>query len=162
MGFDPVFLDPKRVRFFKERGRLCAEIDGRVYRGVTPARLFPLSEPDGWISVLDEEGEEIGILKSLKGMDDGSRRLLVEELRKRYIMPVVKRFLSCRERFEVVEWEVETDRGVKKFLLRNPEENVKRPYPISLILVDVDGNRYYVPDIRKLDRKSLELIERYL
>jgi hypothetical protein len=69
-------------------------------------------------------------------------------------MPVVMRIEVVKERFGTVEWAVETTRGPRKFTMRNLRENIVQPSPGRYVLSDVDGTRYDVPDLEKLDAKS--------
>jgi len=153
-------LKPEALRFFREGGSLGLEVDGKIYENVKVVPLFPLSDDEGWISVIDEDGREIGIVERLRSLEPESQRALREELRKRYVVPRILKVRSCREHFGLVEWEVETDRGPRRFLTRNLRETVQR-MGVRLMFSDVDGNRYDVPDLRALDPKSRALIERY-
>ena len=156
-------LDPKQVRFERDDGTLRVQIEGEEERKkVNLARLFPLGEPERWISVLDTEGHELGIMQDLEGLDTESRRLVLEELRRRYIVPQIQRILSCKEKFEMVEWEVQTDRGTTAFLTRNLRDNLQQPDEGRLILTDVDGNRYDIADVRALDMRSRNLLEQHV
>jgi hypothetical protein len=87
--------------------------------------------------------------------------MILAELRRRYVLPRIQKILSCKEKFELVQLEVETDRGVKEFLSRNLRENIQQPSENRLILTDVDGNRYDIADFQALDKKSQTLLERY-
>jgi hypothetical protein len=83
-----------------------------------------------------------------------SRVIVEEELRRRYVLPVVRRVIQMRERFEILECRVETDRGSCQFSIRNLRENVLRPQPNRYILTDVDGNRFDIPDLLRLPLAS--------
>jgi len=156
-------LDPGHVRFGRDGSTLNVQIEGGEERKkVSLARLFPLGEPERWISVLDTEGHELGIMQDLGGLDTESRRLVLEELRRRYIVPQIQRILSCKEKFEMVEWEVQTDRGTTTFLTRNLRDNIQQPDEDRLILTDVDGNRYDIADVGALDTRSRNLLEQHV
>jgi hypothetical protein len=75
------------------------------------------------------------------------------------MVPEIRRIVTVRERFDLVEWIVDTDRGQVTFLTRNLREQVKRPYPTRLVLTDVEGNRYDVADIEALDPESRRILE---
>ena len=85
-----------------------------------------------------------------------------EELARRYLVPAVQRILTAKERFGTVDWEMETDRGVRKLTTRNLRENVQRPAPGRIILSDVDGNRYDIRNIDELDLNSQQLLFQHL
>lgn len=132
------------------------------WRDVALVRLFPLSEPNRWIAVLGSDGREIGILSDLWGLSPENARLVQEELQRRYIVPKVLAILSCRDRFDMVEWTMETDRGRVTFLTRNLRENIRQPLPNHLTLTDVQGNRYDIPDVARLDPDSQRWLREYI
>lgn len=132
------------------------------WKEVSLVRLFPLSEPEKWISVLDKEGKELGVLLELQGLAVEDLDCAREELRRRYLVPEVLRILACRDKFDLVEWTVETDRGQVTFLTRNLREQVQQPLSRRLILTDVEGSRYDVPDTDALDPQSRRWLEERL
>jgi hypothetical protein len=96
----------------------------------------------------------MGVIVEPAKLDPDSRKIVEEEMHRRYVVPVVRRLLWIRERFEIVECKVETDRGVCQFSARNLRESVLHPHPGRYILTDVDGNRYDIPDIKALPLAS--------
>ena len=155
-------LEPERLQFKKNGSKLKMLIEGEdEHKTISVVPLFPLSESERWLSVLDDEGRELGIIEELGKLDAENRKIILDELRRRYVLPRIQKILSCKEKFELVQWEVETDRGVKEFLSRNLRENIQQPSENRLILTDVDSNRYDIPDFQSLDKKSQNLLERY-
>ena len=73
-------------------------------------------------------------------------------------MPIITRLLSINRRFGVTEWEVETNRGPVTFDLssRSPITQFEER---RLLIKDIDGNRYEIPNYFKLDKRSVTLIE---
>lgn len=160
---DVRYLDPKTVRFERHGAALRLTIEDEVcYGRVTLVRLFPLSDPDVFLSVRDGANKEVGILTDLAGMDAPNRELAAAELGRRYVVPEVKRVVSVRERFGTVDWQVETDRGLRAFTTRNLRENITQPQPNRYLFADVDGNRYDVPDITALDTASQNTLMRFI
>ena len=129
------------------------------WRDVSLVRLFPLTEPERWVAVITHAGKEVGILLDVAELPPDARTAAREDLRRRYMVPAIERIVACRDRFDLVEWTVETDRGRVTFLTRNLREQVKRPYPSRLVLIDVEGNRYDVPDIEALDPESRHILD---
>ena len=158
-----VFLEPRKLRFFKHGAtlRLTVEHD-RSYVKVEIVRAFPLSEPNGFLSVRDSANQEAGLIVDPAQLSVENRRLVEEELERRYLVPAVKRIVAAKERFGTVDWTVETDRGVCRFTTRNLRENVQRPAPGRILLNDVDGNRYDIRNLGELSRESQELLFRHL
>ena len=155
----PAFLDPRQVRFTRQGPVLRLADSGRE---VTLRRAFPLTRPDEYVSVRDDNGREIGLLRDLAGLEPASRRLAAEELARRYLVTRLLRIVSARERFGVVDWEAETDRGRRRFTTRDLRDNVLRPAPGHYVFTDVDGNRYSVLNLGKLDSSSRACLLRQL
>ena len=156
-------LAPPAVHLRREGNRLQMQREGEPeWAEVSLVRLFPLGKPDEWISVLDKEGKEIGILEHLRELSPADLRCAEDELRRRYLVPEIRRILACRDRFDLVEWTVRTDRGRSTFLTRNLREQVQEPLPRRLTLMDVEGNRYDVPDVDALDSQSRKWLEERL
>lgn len=157
------FLDPRKLKFFRAGACLRLTIDGeRSVLKATVSRVFPLTHPDRYLSLRDGSGSEVGILRSLDLLDSSGRKLVAEELERRYFLPVVSRISAVIERFGTVEWQVDTDRGKYRFTTRDMRDNVLRLGGGRYIIQDVDDNRYEIPDTGKLDRTSLAKLLRHL
>jgi len=152
-------LDGAALQFRREGIRLQMRRGEEEWQEISLARLFPLTDGEKWIAVVDKENKEIGILKDLHGISREGLALLHEELYKRYLVPQISRILACRDRFDITEWTVATDRGELTFLMRHPHESIQLPLPGRVSLLDVEGNRYDVPDITALDPASRAWIE---
>lgn len=156
-------LDPSALQFCREDNRLQMQQDGEeAWCDVSLARLFALSEPERWISVLEKEGKEIGVLLALRELSPESLRAAREELHQRYLVPQILQVLACRDRFDMVEWTVQTDRGQVTFLTRNLREKVQRPLSRHLILTDVEDTRYDIPDVEALNTGSRRWLDERL
>ncbi len=158
-----VFLDVKKLHFFKHgvRLRLTVEAD-RSYLKVGVLRAFPLSDPTRFLSVRDEANKEVGLIVDPAELSVQNRRLVEEDLERRYLVPAVKRIVAAKERFGTVDWTMETDRGVCRFTTRNLRENIQRPAPGRILLNDVDDNRYDIRNVDDLSPESQELLFRHL
>lgn len=158
-----VFLDVKTLRFFKHGVtlRLTVEKD-RSYLKVAILRAFPLSDPNRFLSVRDDADKEVGLIVDPAELTAENRKLVEEDLQRRYLVPAVTRIVSARERFGTVDWTMETDRGVCRFTTRNLRENVQRPAPGRILLSDVDGNRYDIRNVDELSRESQALLSRQM
>ena len=109
--------------------------------------------------------EEAAFISDINKLDENSKKLIIEELNKAYLLTQIIKIYSIKPtstklgRDKVVRWHVATDKGertleVKFFkditLLR---ENV-------VIIRDATGNRFKI-NSEKLDPKSLALLEIY-
>ena len=132
------------------------------WRNVRLVSLFPLSCPYEYISISDSEGVEIGVVRSLAELDADSQRIAVLRLQSRYLLPVVQRILSVKERFGSLKWEIETDCGCRSFVTKNTRETAVRLSTNRLLLCDIDGNRYEIRDLGSLDASSRAYLSRCL
>ncbi len=149
------YLAPAKVRLTRKGARIDAMVDGAApFTNISVWRAFPLSEPERFLSIRNEKNDEIGLVAEPAQLDRASRAIVMDELRRRYVVPVVRRVIWIRERFEILECQVETDRGTCHFSIRNLRENMLRPQPHRYILTDVDGNRFDIPDLRELPLAS--------
>src|SRR5262249_386579 len=119
-----LFLDPKKLRFFKHGATLRLTIeDDRSFPKVGILRAFPLSDGNRFFSVRDEGDNEIGLIVNPTDLSAENQNLIDEDLQRRYFVPSVIKIVAAKERFGTVEWTVETDRGVCHFTTQNLREN---------------------------------------
>ncbi len=156
-----VWLSPENVAFSLRNGLLYATVDGKERR-VTLFRQFPFDLLWEYISVLDEEMREVGIVRDIAAFDEKTRSLLENELKKRYYTVTVTAILSVKERFGSSYWQVRTDEGVAKFTLRDTMRSISSVNGNRVFFTDVDGNRYEIPDLSALDARSRRSLELYI
>ena len=104
---------------------------------------------------------------NLTQLDDASLRVVNEELHRRYLTSIVSRILSFRSKSGVSCLCVETGRGRRDLVIEDlagssrllPARNGGGP---RLVLEDADGNRFEIPDIDALDRRSSRLLQQAL
>lgn len=125
-------------------------------------RAFPFDCPEEFISVLDKDGKEFGVIRSLADFSSEDADIIRHELERKYFMPEIQKILSLKERFGYSYWEVETDRGHLSFAIHDTFRNISRIGDGRLVISDVDGNRYNINDVAALDRASYRKIELYL
>lgn len=131
---------------------------GRVYFH----RCFPFETPDEYISVLDKEGREYGMILKLADMPEEYSAVIKKELERKYFCPVISKINSLKDKLGYSYWTVETDCGKMEFSTHDTYRNIARVGGGMLIVTDVDGNRYRINDVAKLDKKSFKKIELYL
>jgi len=160
-------LAPGRLRFAAtDGGFLALTVTGGArpehYPRINAFRTFPLSAADRYLSLRDADGKEIGILESLADLRPGQAALLREELERRYFTPVIQRVRSLKEEFGYSYWLVDTDAGARRFTVQSGKNNVTVVGDNRLLIVDVDGNRFFVDDYHRLDRGVLRILETLL
>ena len=135
----------------------------KVYDRVFLHRDFPFELLWEYISVLDAEQVEIGIIFNVDDFEGEERELLVTELERKYYEPRIKTIVSLKERYGFSYWEVECEDGRNvKFTMQDTFRNIIRVGDDRAILLDVDGNRFVIESILGLDRKSHKKIELYM
>lgn len=83
------WLTPENAVFSMENGLLyCRISDGKNER-VKLARAFPFELLWEYISVLDQDGEELGLIRTLDSFEGEENELLRSELKKRYYSPII-------------------------------------------------------------------------
>ena len=156
-----VWLHKDNASFFFKNGFLFLKQADREIR-VKLCRAFPFELQWEFISVLDEDENELGLIRNVADFEDESRESLITELKRRYYAPVIKQILKVKERYGFSYWKAKTEEGEINFTLRDTYRSIMRSGENSLIMMDVDGNRFEIPDIGALDRKSYKKIELYL
>ncbi len=156
-----VWLSPENVSFTSRNGLLYAIVNGEEKR-VNLFRQFPFDLLWEYISILDEEEREVGIIRNISLFDDETRSLLERELKKRYYTVIVTAILSVKERFGFSYWHVRTEEGVMKFTLRDTMRSISSVNGSRVFFTDVDGNRFEIPDLSVLDAKSRKSLELYV
>lgn len=157
------FLNPNECRFFKNKnGFLTLELNNENKGRVKLSRSYPFSKPTEYICVADLEDKEIGILRDISELDNDSQLLADEELKTRYFCPTITEIKSIKEKMG--HFYFETKIGVKErnFTVKNITRNVRFAGEDTLLIFDMDGNRYIMPEFSKTDIKSKRLLEPYL
>jgi hypothetical protein len=142
-------------------GRLVlTEAGGRQHVGVEPIRAFPISDPAHGLSICNGEGQEILWIAKLDDLPAPVRQVLEDDLARREFVPVLRRIVKVSTTIEPSEWEVETDRGPTRFVLKS-EDDVRTLRDHRVLIIDAHGTRYLIADTRALDAASRRLLERY-
>jgi hypothetical protein len=143
-------------------GRLVlTDTQGVVHVGVHPVRAFPLSDAEHWIALCDGQGHELVLIEDTQDLPAESRELLGAERAGREFLPTIQRIRSVSGSSEPCEWQVETDRGATRFMLKS-EDDVRRIGPHRALVIDADGVRYLVADTRRLDAFGRRTLEKYI
>ncbi len=138
----------------------CEIYDGDTFDSVEPRRLFPLSGLSRYITLLDSDGHEKAIIRDLSTLMPESREAVEQCLDEYYLIPKISAILDRKEKYGIIKWTVETDKGLRSFDIRNVFSNVKLLYDNRVLIRDSDDNRYEIPDCTKLDAKSKMLLGR--
>lgn len=157
------FLNPSEVSITRNAfAELVVQLsDGTTHTKVDVIRSFPIKEPVRFISLVDSEGDEIGIVEDVRKLTSQSRDILIDELQKRYFMPKITKINSVDGHFGVTQWDVETTQGDVEFRMRSRYDIVSLENN-RVLIKDADGNRYEIENYSKLDQKSYALLQTQL
>ncbi len=157
------FLTRENARFSRTPGGFVS----LKYRDAEYARVgvyltFPLTEPEEFISIResDEKAREIGLIQKLSDLDKEQQEMIREQIRLRYFMPVITKVLDVKDEYGHAYWNVMTSFGSCRFTTRMSGDAVVFLGDARLLITDIDGNRYEIPDFYKLsvlERKKLDL-----
>ncbi len=125
-------------------------------------RAFPFDSPESFISVQDQEKNEIGMISEIGIFPEETAALLRRELSRKYYSPILTGITAIRKRYGYAYCTAITAHGPISFTLRDVERSITRIDDKQILITDIDGNRYSIPDISKLDRKSFRQIELYI
>lgn len=153
-------LDPTRLRLRPdELGRLQLEVGiEERYGPVRAVRCLPLTQPERFISLQDEEGEELGVIGDLAELDAESARAIQAELELSYLNARVTKIHHVEARNGIITWEVTTDLGKRRVHVRD-RQNI-RPLPGGrTVLTDIHDGKYEIPAVEELDDESKRWLE---
>jgi hypothetical protein len=160
-------MDPEKGEFFQTPGGFCGlKYNGTEYKRVSLRRALPIADPSCYISVADHENKEICVIRSLSDLQGEQLRIVTDELDRRYYCPEIIEIKSVKDKMGYVYLELRASgRGgvfEKNCAVKDVNKNIRMLDDDRLIIFDVDGNRYIIPSLGGLDRKSLKRLEPYL
>ena len=170
------FLTGENARFRRTEGGIVAltvkEAEGekhseteagtREYDRVGVYLTFPLTNPEEFISIreADEKAKEIGIIEKLSQLEKDQQEMLREQIKLRYFRPVITKVLDVKDEYGYAYWNVVTTFGACRFTTQMSGDAVIHLSDSRLLVTDIDGNRYEIPDFYQLgvmERKKLDL-----
>ena len=160
-------LEESNACFFVKNGFLAlkAYIDGeeKTFDRVFLHRDFPHELLWEYISVIGDEGKEVGLIYNVEDFNPDTVDLLKKEIERKYYSPVISEIQGLKERYGFSYWKVRLDDGREQnFTMQDTFRNIVHTGEDSATIIDVDGNRYQIKSISSLDRKSYRKIELYL
>jgi hypothetical protein len=135
--------------------------DGTVHEGVVPVRAFPIAAPEVGIAIVSTDGRELAWIERLADLPPTLRALLQEELANREFLPEIQRIKHVSAFASPSTWKVATSRGDATLVLKG-EEDIRRIGESSLMIADTHGVQFLIRDLKKLDKPSRKLLDRFL
>lgn len=161
---DTLLLNGENSNFFlSPTGLLMVRIREKDFEGRAFLSLaFPFKTETEYICVQNEAKEEVGMIRALSDFDEDTKNLIQEELKKKYFAPKILKIVKLEEKFGSSFWDCETDYGLRKFTVKDPHRSILRLGEDRAYVVDVDGCRYEIESLERMDKKSHSKIELYL
>lgn len=130
--------------------------DGRA-TAVRVNRSFPWSRPGQYLSLLDADDDEMGMVKDPADLDAESRRVLENALVEAGFLFEITGVTEIDEEVEIRTWRVSTRQGARWFQTRLDDWPRELPDG-GLLIRDVAGDLYRLGDTKQLDQKSRDLL----
>jgi ATP-binding cassette subfamily B protein len=155
-------LDPKQIRLELDAdGQLWVIVHGSAERlAVSARRAFPLTDPNAYVSLVDEQNQERACFESITELGETDRATLERALSQADFLPVVARILSVTQEATRSVWRVDTDRGQTEFVV-DQEDHVRPLEDGRHLISDAHGMRYLVPLASRLDAHSRKILARF-
>ena len=87
--------------------------------------------------------------------------LIRHELTRREFVPVVHRIDLVVDDLDLPRWHLETDRGATEAVVR-VDDGLLRLGERGLLVIDIHGIRFLIPDTAALDENSRRILDTYL
>jgi len=148
-----------------EGGFVSLKIEDEFYPRVQVYQAFPFTDPYCYISIRepDEKAKEIGVIKDLrKDVDEDTRQMILEQIRLRYFTPIIKKINNIKDEYGFAYFDVVTDHGACRFTIHMGGNSVVHLTDTRLLITDLDGNRFEIPDVTKLSSAELKKLDLFL
>ncbi|MEG2118299.1 MAG: DUF1854 domain-containing protein, partial [Clostridia bacterium] len=140
-----IYFTPENVKFYKTKNDFTClnafiapikkdDLDETVAVSQEPIwqdlgrvffhRAFPFDRVNEFISVLDKDGKEFGVIRNISDFDGEQREIIENELKRKYFMPEITEIYSLKEHFGYSYWEVNTDYGKMTFAIHDTFRNI--------------------------------------
>ena len=136
--------------------------DGEEHTGIRVYDPLPLEPELRFVCFTDRKGKELAMVRTHDDLPPATRALIDDALGQRYLRSIIRNILSIDLEGRASYWEVETDRGRRRFVLTNPSESVQYPAPGHLVITDAQENRFEIRDTGALDAASRRMLDKVL
>lgn len=137
--------------------------DGTVYDELEPRRLFPHTDLDHYITIIDENENEIAFIRDINDVDKVSREAILSCFDGFYMIPKINQVVGVQDKFGSLKLSVMTERGYVEFRIRNRHSDIKMLRGTRRVLIrDANDNRYEIPNFDDLDKRSQKMLFSYV
>lgn len=156
------YLDGGRVRATLPEGATQPRIEVEDELSILAGRVrkvFPFSNAQGYYSIQDGAGKEVGVLRDMAELDEETRSIFESELARRYFTPTIQTIDSLKQDGGMWLFKVQTQRGPAQFYVRNWRDSSQEISHLRFQIVSVDGQRFEIRDLNDLDERSQALLD---
>lgn len=146
-------------------GFVSLKMNEKYYPRIQVYQAFPFTAPDSYISIResDEKAKEIGIIKDLrKDISKEYAEMLKEQLRLRYFTPIIEKIIHIKDEYGFAYFDVLTNHGACRFTIHMGGGSVVNLSDTRLLITDLDGNRFEIPDVTRLTSPELKKLDLFL
>jgi hypothetical protein len=162
-------LTPENIKIEKDNyDSLTVEIpdENKKYYGVFASSLFPITNIYKFISLfyqdITEKIIEIGIIEQIDAFPEEEKKLILDSLNKYYFSYEIFQIFSVKLEFGMLFFDVETDKGHKKFVMRWEHSKAIDYGAKGKILIDIFEDRYVIPNVEKLHPYDYKIFTRFI
>lgn len=152
-----IYIENDNARFTKREGDFHLDVElysGERFDNVEARRLFPTTGADRYITLLNEKGHEVAVIRDIGTLMPDSAAAVREALEEYYLIPRIRSVSKVENKPSGIEIHAMTDRGACEFKLESRAHDIKVLFDNRVLIRDTSDNRYEIPDFTLLDRKS--------
>lgn len=134
---------------------------GVVYEAVRLVRAYPLTDPNHWISILDDKDHELFMIADLESLPNAMQQVIADYFIHHELNATIEKILSVESVTDPVTWQVQTNHGLETLLI-DDEDHIRCLPNHKVVVYDKKKNRYIIHDETKLNASSRLLLSRYI
>lgn len=161
-----VSLTRENCRFIPATdGSLTMIFNKHTYEHTELVETFPFTDRYAFISVRDpaQRDKELGMIEQLhEAFDSETVAIIKKHLDLRYHMPVIEKFVQVKESGGFTHFTVQTDCGETQFSLKANSSCITALTQTRLIIQDLEGKRFEIPDKDRLTAKELKRLDVFM
>jgi hypothetical protein len=160
------YINSSNAEFARtEGGFVSLKIGDETYPRIQVYQSFPFTDPYSYISIREpnEKAKEIGIIKDLRtDVSKETQEMLKEQLRLRYFTPIITKINNIKDEYGFAYFDVLTDHGACRFTIHMGGSSVVHLTDTRLMITDLDGNRFEIPDVTRFSAAELKKLDLFL
>lgn len=160
------YINSSNAEFARtEGGFVSLKIGDETYPRIQVYQSFPFTDPYSYISIREpnEKAKEIGIIKDLRtDVTKETQEMLQEQLRLRYFTPIITKINNIKDEYGFAYFDVLTDHGACRFTIHMGGSSVVHLTDTRLMITDLDGNRFEIPDVTRFSAAELKKLDLFL